>query len=70
MNGSAIQSAGLVGSVGSQWHVADVGDYNGDGMDDILWRHDNGVVAVWTMNGMNIAAAGIAGTISTDWTII
>jgi hypothetical protein len=29
---------------GLDWHVAGVGDFNGDGRDDILWRSDNGAV--------------------------
>ena len=35
----------LCGDTGEQrWHVAGVGDFNGDGLDDILWRGDNGVI--------------------------
>ena len=29
-------------NVDSSWEVAAVGDYNGDAIDDILWRHENG----------------------------
>jgi len=32
---------------GTTWHVAGTGDFNGDGRDDILWRHDNGTVTEW-----------------------
>jgi hypothetical protein len=40
------------------------GDFNGDGTSDLLWRHDSGLVGLWTMNGatpqsqQNIAAVG------------
>jgi Ca2+-binding RTX toxin-like protein len=27
------------------------GDFNGDGITDILWRHDSGAVATWEMHG-------------------
>ena len=34
-------------NVPTSWHVAGTGDFNGDGRDDILWRHDNGAVTDW-----------------------
>ena len=33
------------------WSVAGVGDFNGAGTADILWRNTNGQVAVWEMTG-------------------
>jgi hypothetical protein len=33
--------------VGADWHAVAVADYNGDGRDDILWRHDTGTVTDW-----------------------
>jgi hypothetical protein len=32
---------------GSNWHVAGTGDFNGDGIADILWRADDGTVTDW-----------------------
>jgi hypothetical protein len=37
--------------VGLEWQVVGVGDFNGDGRSDILWRHTNGQVAIWHMAG-------------------
>jgi hypothetical protein len=31
--------------------VAEIGDYNGDGRDDILWRNDNGGFTNWLAQG-------------------
>ena len=42
-----IFSLGFVSKVADVWHVAGTGDFNGDGRDDVLWRHDNGAVSTW-----------------------
>ena len=47
--------AGLVS--GPHWNIAGIGDFNGDGCRDILWRNQTtGDMAVWYMHG-NILAA-------------
>ena len=33
------------------WQVVGVGDFNHDRRDDILWRHSDGQVGIWLMNG-------------------
>ena len=35
------------GNVGTDWHIVSIGDFNGDGRDDILWRNDDGSVTNW-----------------------
>jgi hypothetical protein len=46
---------------GGTWGIAGVGDYNGDGTSDILWRNASGVVAVWTMgNGHRTGSTAFA----------
>ena len=45
---------------GPSWHVEGTGDFNGDGKSDILWQHDSGLPAIWTMDGTNITAGGAA----------
>lgn len=29
------------------WKVADIGDFNGDGRDDLYWKHSSGAAAAW-----------------------
>jgi hypothetical protein len=44
-NGSFLSTA--LTNAGTAWSIAGVGDFNGDGRDDILWRSDNGVITDW-----------------------
>ena len=58
---SVTGSAGTNLSAGMDWSVADTGDFNGDGRGDILWRHDSGTVAVWTMSGASVINSSAVG---------
>jgi len=66
MNGSTIESSGYLTYQGntidlgssSPWTVAGLGDFNGDGMADILFRNTNGTFVDWAMNGSTIESAG------------
>ena len=33
------------------WHAAEIGDFNGDAIDDLLLRHDNGSITEWLGQG-------------------
>ena len=63
MNGSSITSSADLTSGGvaikpdATWSVAGIGDFNGDGNSDILWRNSNGSLAVWLMNGSTITSS-------------
>jgi hypothetical protein len=52
------------------WHIASTADFNGDGAADILWRHDDGTVAAWLMNGAQVTSTPNYGAIPNDWHII
>ena len=84
MNGTQIKAADYttMGSAtvlapGGDWHINSIGDFDGDGHDDLLWRTDTGALAVWKMNGFQIAAADylkfgptVVGAPGSDWTIL
>jgi Ca2+-binding RTX toxin-like protein len=61
MNGNTIVSSASITSGGvavtpnATFHVVEIGDFNGDGNSDILWRNDNGALAEWLMNGTAIS---------------
>jgi probable HAF family extracellular repeat protein len=81
MNGSTIESTatptyqGSAVSPGASWSVAGIGDFNGDGADDILWQNTNGSLAMWLMNGSTIESSvtptcqGSAVSPSASWSV-
>ncbi|MBV9053007.1 MAG: VCBS repeat-containing protein [Hyphomicrobiales bacterium] len=81
MNGSQISSLQTVtfgGSPvgpGSAWSVAGIGDFNGDGKDDILWRNTDNSLVDWTMNGSQVTSVqqvtigGSAAAPSSSWSV-
>jgi FG-GAP repeat len=69
MNGAAVLSAGGLGTIPTTWSIALVGDYNGDGKSDLLWRDMTGNTAIWFMNGSTVASTGGVGQIPTTWTV-
>jgi hypothetical protein len=43
----------------SHWQLAETGDFNGDGKNDILWRLDsNGALGMWEMDGFTAVYRG------------
>jgi C1A family cysteine protease len=56
---------------GSSTDVGKVGDFNGDGKADILWRNKStGMVTMWLMNGTSVKSwSVILGAGYTDWTV-
>jgi hypothetical protein len=58
-------------SVPNNWQIAQTGDYNDDGMSDVLWRDTtSGNVVVQLMNGGTIISSiGISNSPPTDWQI-
>ena len=82
MNGSQVASSQSVTMQGNaaapdvSWNIAGIGDFNGDGQSDILWRNTNGALMEWTMNGPQIASAqqvtmqGNAAMPDASWSVV
>jgi hypothetical protein len=41
-------SEGDLGNIPTTWSIALTGDYNGDGMSDLLWRDTSGNTSIWS----------------------
>ena len=72
-NGSFTPNNGnFVAGVGAEWTIAQIGDFNGDGKDDILWRNSNGALTNWlgAANGTFTPNSGIfVAGVGNDWHI-
>ncbi len=54
-SGSAVTAGGSIVAPDASWSIAGVGDFNGDGDADLLWRNNiTGSVAEWLMKGSAI----------------
>ena len=64
-SGGFVPNNPSVTNVPNYWHIASIGDFNGDGRDDILWHGDGGEVGNWTANASGVFAYNAAGGLST-----
>src|SRR5437879_13920368 len=71
MNGLAIASGGRIRTVADQaWQVKGIGDFDGDGKADILWRNSStGENYLYAMNGLTIASEGFLRTVDLAWQV-
>jgi hypothetical protein len=62
-----------LGGVPTSWGVAVTGDFNGDGMSDILWSNTNGDTSIWymTANGtqMQVLSVSDMGKVPPSWVV-
>ena len=48
-----------------------MGDYNGDGRSDILWRNSNGAISIWQSTGTGLAQNSYYdSSVGNDWSIV
>ncbi|MDI3282753.1 VCBS repeat-containing protein [Polyangium sp. 15x6] len=75
MEGTGPRAPGpvIAGPPGDGWSVPTAGDFNRDGMADVLWSNaKRNRFAVWLMNGASVLTVGpeIPGPIGDDWTLV
>ena len=69
MNGNHIAQSIDFGPVSLNWTVAGIGDFDGNGSFDLLWRDTAGDAAIWLMNGTSITSTKVLGNLPTSWNI-
>jgi hypothetical protein len=73
MNGTAIlnQATSFVANVPGNWSIVGSGDYNGDGVSDVVWHDAGGNVAIWEMNGTAILnqSTSFVANVGGNWSI-
>jgi hypothetical protein len=68
-----INDANALHEVETSWNVPGVGDFNGDGQDDVLWRSDAGALSDWLSGAEGSFAVNDANaltTVSTNWQVV
>jgi GDSL-like Lipase/Acylhydrolase/FG-GAP-like repeat len=70
MAGTAIAQSVDFGVVPLTWTVAGIGDFDGNGSTDILWRDASGNVGIWLMNGTQVMSTAVLGNVPLNWTIV
>ncbi|WP_197093312.1 FG-GAP repeat domain-containing protein [Methylobacterium aquaticum] len=67
---NVILGAPNLGNISSEWTVQGIGDLNGDGTSDILWRDAAGHINEWLLGpDGRVALAPNIGTIGSDWSV-
>src|SRR6266542_3253273 len=66
-NGGTTVSVSDLGAVAMSWAIVGVGDFDGDGHADILWRDAAGNLALWLMNGGAVVSTVGVGNIGSAW---
>src|SRR5882762_728300 len=73
MNGTTLLSSGAVFSTVADlnWSIAGVGDFDGDGKADILWRNSaTGENTLWSMSGASLSSGAPVNAVQGSWSMV
>jgi hypothetical protein len=70
LNGLQVVQSGSPATVPTNWQIVGIGDVDGDGRADILWRDGGtGTLAIWRMNGLQVLQAASLGVVPGNWIV-
>jgi hypothetical protein len=74
MNGVTLESTASLSinrMTDTAWQIVAMGDLNGDGHKDIVWRHDSGGIAAWFLNDTQVISTSFLSVASaaTSWKV-
>jgi hypothetical protein len=70
MSGFTRVAQASIGSVGSNWQVARVADYDGDGQSGILWHNPGtGKAVMWRISGLSRSDFQSIGSVTAGWRV-
>ncbi len=69
LNGTTITKQVDLGIVPLSWTIAGIGDFDGNGSFDLLWRDSSGNVGVWLMNGTTVQSSSTFANAPLAWVI-
>jgi len=70
LSGLSLVGSALIAQPGPQWNEMAIGNFSGAGRNDILWQANDGALAVWQMDGTQIAAGAQIGNLGTAWHVV
>jgi len=64
------QVYGTIADVPLVYTIVGVGDFEGDGKNDVLWRNtSDGDTEIWLMNGTTLLSGKSLGIVPTQWRV-
>jgi hypothetical protein len=69
VNGNTIVKNVDFAGIPLSWTIAGLGDFDGNGSTDILWRDNLGNAGIWLMNGTSFMSGGVIGNMPLNWSI-